>query len=342
MLPYHGDLDLSDYSFLVTGGAGFIGSNLVEYLLRYGARKVRVLDNFSTGFMSNIDRFTYHSNFELIEGDIRDLDTCTRAAAGMDYVLHQAALGSVPRSINDPITTNNVNITGFLNVLMAVKQEKVKRIVYAASSSTYGDSKELPKVEERIGNPLSPYAITKYVNELYARVFAQTYGIETIGLRYFNVFGKRQSPNGAYAAVIPKFISQLLDHQSPVINGDGATSRDFTYIENVIQANIRAVFATNPDAVNQVYNVAYGERTTLTDLAQYLKKLLSNHDAAIAEVAIEYGNERAGDVKHSLASIEKAKELLDYDPLYSVEDGLREAISWYTREKRSAEVSKLQ
>jgi UDP-N-acetylglucosamine 4-epimerase len=341
MLPYHGDRDLSDYSFLVTGGAGFIGSNLVEYLLRYGARKVRVLDNFSTGFMSNIDRFTYHSNFELIEGDIRDLDTCVRAAAGMDYVLHQAALGSVPRSINDPITTNNVNITGFLNVLMAAKQEKVKRIIYAASSSTYGDSKELPKVEERIGNPLSPYAITKYVNELYARVFAQTYGIETIGLRYFNVFGKRQSPNGAYAAVIPKFISQLMDHQSPVINGDGATSRDFTYIENVIQANIRAVFASNPDAVNQVYNVAYGERTTLTELAQYLKKLLSNYDAAIADVTIEYGNERAGDVKHSLASVEKAKELLDYDPLYSVEDGLREAINWYTREKRSAEVSKL-
>src|SRR5450432_58628 len=262
---YHKE-ELDKYSFLITGGAGFIGSNLVEYLIKYKAAKVRVLDNLSTGHLHNIEEFISNPVFEFVQGDIRDFKTCTRAVEGMDFVFHQAALGSVPRSILDPIGTNDVNITGFLNMLVAVKESGVKRMVYAASSSTYGDSKGLPKVEETIGNPLSPYAVTKYVNELYANVFASTYGMELIGLRYFNVFGPKQDPNGAYAAVIPKFVHQLINHHSPVINGDGTYSREFTFIDNVVQANMLAVFAKNKNAVNTVYNVAYGEQTSLNKL----------------------------------------------------------------------------
>jgi UDP-N-acetylglucosamine 4-epimerase len=340
-LPYHGNKDISKYAFLVTGGAGFIGSNIVEYLLKYGAGEVRVLDNFSTGFRQNVNRFLLHKNFELIEGDIRDLETCKDAVKGIDYVLHQAALGSVPRSINDPLTTNDVNINGFLNVLLASTGEKVRRVIYAASSSTYGDSIELPKTEDHIGNPLSPYAVTKYVNELYAGVFSKVYKLETIGLRYFNVFGQRQSPEGAYAAVIPKFVKQLMDYESPVINGDGGNSRDFTYIDNVVQVNIKAALTDNASAVNQVYNVAYGERTNLNQLIGYLKKCLVEIDPEIARVKIKYGPNRAGDVAHSLASIKKARELLNYNPMYSVKDGLKEAITWYAHEKRATEIWKL-
>ena len=340
-LPYHGNKDISKYAFLVTGGAGFIGSNIVEYLLKYGAGNVRVLDNFSTGYRQNINRFLLHKNFELVEGDIRDLETCKDAVKGMDYVLHQAALGSVPRSINDPITTNSVNIDGFLNILIASAAGKMKRVIYAASSSTYGDSIELPKIEDHIGSPLSPYAVTKYVNELYASVFSRIYKLETIGLRYFNVFGRRQSPEGAYAAVIPKFVKQLMDYECPVINGDGSNSRDFTYIENVIQMNIKAALTDNTNAINQVYNVAYGERTNMNQLIGYLKKYLVDIDPEIAKVKIKYGPNRAGDVAHSLASIKKARELLNYDPIYSVKDGLKEAISWYAHEKRTTEIWKL-
>jgi len=300
--PYH-IVDLSKYSFLITGGAGFIGSNLAEYLIRHQAGRVRVLDNLSTGYLKNIQPFYSHSSFEFINGDIRDLKTCQAAVSDMDFVLHQAALGSVPRSIIDPITTNEVNISGFLNMLVAVKESGVKRMVYAASSSTYGDSRELPKVEEKIGNPLSPYAVTKYVNELYANVFAATYKMELIGLRYFNVFGQRQDTNGAYAAVIPKFTNQLLSNQSPVINGDGNHSRDFTFIENVVQANILALFTKNQDALNTVYNIAYGEQTTLNQLVLFLKKYLSVSDPSITDIKVIHGPNREGDIPHSLASI---------------------------------------
>jgi len=326
---YHGNQDLSKLSFLVTGGAGFIGSNLVEYLLKFGAAKVRVLDNFSTGFMHNIEPFLNYSNFELIEGDIRDRVTCNKAVKGIDFVLHEAALGSVPRSVADPFTTNDVNVTGFLNMLLASRDAKVKRVVYAASSSTYGDSVELPKVEEKIGKPLSPYAVTKYVNELYAGVFASLYDMELIGLRYFNVFGQRQAPNGQYAAVIPKFIQTLINHDSPVINGDGDISRDFTYIDNVVQMNIKSLFIQNPAAINQVFNVAYGERITINQLVGYLKKFLSKMDPEIADIEIIYGPNRPGDIKHSLASIQKGKELLNYNPSFSVEHGLEDAVEWY-------------
>lgn len=318
----------SDHRILVTGGAGFIGSNLCETLLNNG-NMVRCLDNFATGRKQNVAPFLSNANFELIEGDIRDLDTCHTACNGMDYVLHQAALGSVPRSINDPITSNDVNVSGFLNMLVAARDAKVKRFVYAASSSTYGDSKSMPKVENVIGKPLSPYAITKYVNELYADVFSRTYGLETIGLRYFNVFGRRQDPNGAYAAVIPKFTMQLMEHESPTINGDGTFSRDFTYIDNVVQMNVRALITKNIDAVNTVYNVAYGERTDLNKLIELLKKYLSEYDAKIASVNITYGPERQGDVPHSLASIEKAKSLLKYAPEFDIKRGLKEAVTWY-------------
>ncbi len=328
--PYH-TADLSKLSFLVTGGAGFIGSNLVEYLLKYNVGKVRVLDNFATGQRKNLEPFLNQPNFELIEGDIRDLEACKAAAKGMDYILHQAALGSVPRSINDPITTNEVNVNGFLNMLVAARDENVKRFVYAASSSTYGDSKELPKVENKIGKPLSPYAVTKYVNELYADVFSNLYGLELIGLRYFNVFGQRQDPNGAYAAVIPKFVSQFIDHQSPVVNGDGEYSRDFTYIDNVVQMNIKSALTGNLEAVNQVYNVAYGQRTTLNELLAALKDYLSEYDSSITDVAITYGPNRKGDIPHSLASIDKAAGLVDYKPRYSIEEGLKEAVSWYVQ-----------
>lgn len=317
-----------EFKILVTGGAGFIGSNLCEALLNNG-NKVRCLDNLATGKKENINPFLKNENFEFIEGDIRDLDTCHTACNNIDYILHQAALGSVPRSINDPITSNDVNVSGFLNMLVAARDAEVKRFVYAASSSTYGDSKSMPKVENVIGKPLSPYAITKYVNELYADVFSRTYGLETIGLRYFNVFGRRQDPNGAYAAVIPKFTMQLMRHESPKINGDGTFSRDFTYIDNVVQMNIRALLTANKDAVDTVYNVAYGERTDLNELVALLKTNLSKYDAKIGTVDIVYGPERQGDVPHSLASIEKAKDLLKYDPEFDIKKGLKEAVTWY-------------
>ncbi|MDR2146491.1 MAG: SDR family oxidoreductase [Tannerella sp.] len=319
---------MTNQKILITGGAGFIGSNLCEKLLEPGNRVV-CLDNFSTGKRENIAPFLENPDFTLIEGDIRDLETCRKAVAGADYVLHEAALGSVPRSINDPITTNEVNISGFLNMLVAARDEKVKRFVYAASSSTYGDSKTLPKTEDVIGKPLSPYAITKYVNELYADVFAKTYGLETIGLRYFNVFGRRQDPTGAYAAVIPLFVKKLINHKSPVINGDGEYSRDFTYIDNVVQMNLLALTTTNPAAVNQIYNTAFGERTTLNQLVDYLKEFLSEYDSEIARIEVLHGNSRTGDIPHSLASIEKAKTLLGYNPQYSMKDGLKEAVKWY-------------
>ncbi|MDO4224608.1 MAG: SDR family oxidoreductase [Bergeyella zoohelcum] len=313
---------------LVTGGAGFIGSNLTEKLLEQGA-VVTVLDNFATGHKHNVEPFFQNPDFTLIEGDIRDLDTCRKACDGQDFVLHQAALGSVPRSINDPITSNDVNVGGFLNMLIAARDAGVKRLVYAASSSTYGDSKSLPKVEDVIGKPLSPYAITKYVNELYADVFKRTYDFDTIGLRYFNVFGRRQDPNGAYAAVIPKFVIQLMNHQSPTINGDGTYSRDFTYIDNVVQMNLLAITSDNQDAVNQVYNTAVGDRTTIKDMAELLKTYLAEYDPKIADVEILHGPNRQGDVPHSLASIEKAQQNLGYAPTHIFAEGLKEAVKWY-------------
>jgi len=315
---------------LVTGGAGFIGSNLCEHLLKEG-HSVRVLDNFATGHIKNLLPFfkDYADRFELQVGDIRNLSDCEKAVNGMEYVLHEGALGSVPRSIKDPITSNDTNIGGFLNMLVASRDAGIKRFVFAASSSTYGDSKTLPKVEDVIGKPLSPYAITKYVNELYADVFAKTYGIEYIGLRYFNVFGRRQDPHGAYAAVIPLFVKKFMAHESPTINGDGEYSRDFTYIDNVIQMNMLALTTTNPDAVNQIYNTAFGERTTLNQLVSYLKEFLSEFDPSIANINPIYGPNRAGDIPHSLASIEKAKERLGYNPLFSMKEGLKEATKWY-------------
>ena len=319
---------INKYSVLITGGAGFIGSNLCEYFLNKGY-DVTCLDNFATGHRYNIEPFLKNSQFKLIEGDIRNLETCKLAVTGVDYVLHQAALGSVPRSINDPITSNEVNVSGFLNMLVAARDAGVKRFIYAASSSTYGDSEALPKVEDVIGKPLSPYAITKYVNELYAEIFSRTYGLETIGLRYFNVFGRRQDPNGAYAAVIPKFVMQLMKHESPVINGDGLFSRDFTYIDNVVQMNELAMLSDNPAATNTVYNTAYGDRTTLNQMVTLLKDYLSKFDSKIAEVEIVYGPNRAGDIPHSLASIDKAKRLLHYHPNYSFSEGLKEAVDWY-------------
>ncbi len=321
-------MDLKDKKILITGGAGFIGSNLCDYMISKGA-VVTCLDNFATGHRHNIQHLDGRPQFRLIEGDIRNLETCHAACAGQDFVLHQAALGSVPRSINDPITSNEVNVSGFLNMLVAARDAGVKRLVYAASSSTYGDSKSLPKVEEVIGKPLSPYAITKYVNELYADVFAKTYGFETIGLRYFNVFGRRQDPKGAYAAVIPKFVIQLMNHESPVINGDGSYSRDFTYIDNVLQMNERALLAENGDAVNQVYNTAVGDRTTIAEMAELLKQFLSLYDPAIAAVPIQHGPNRAGDVPHSLASVDKARALLGYEPTHTFAQGLKEAVDWY-------------
>ena len=315
--------------FLVTGGAGFIGSNLCEYLLKAG-EEVTCLDNFATGKFENIEALLreYPERFKLQVGDIRKPEDCRKAVAEAEYVFHEAALGSVPRSINDPQTTNEVNISGFLNMLVAARDAGVRRFVYAASSSTYGDSQNLPKVEEVIGRPLSPYAITKYVNELYADVFARTYGMECIGLRYFNVFGRRQDPFGAYAAVIPLFVKKLMAHESPMINGDGEYSRDFTYIDNVIQMNMLAM-TTNPDAVNQVYNTAFGERTTLNQLVNYLKEYLSEFDPKIADVEILHGPNRQGDIPHSLACIDKARKLLGYIPEYSMRDGLKEAVKWY-------------
>ena len=319
---------ISRSKILVTGGAGFIGSNLCETLLELN-NSVVCLDNFSTGRTENIQHLFSDKHFQLIEGDIRCPEDCRKAVAGVEYVLHEAALGSVPRSIQDPCTSNEVNVSGFLNMLIAARDAEVKRFVYAASSSTYGDSESLPKVEEIIGKPLSPYAITKYVNELYADVFCRIYGMECIGLRYFNVFGKRQDPNGAYAAVIPRFVMQLMKQESPVINGAGEYSRDFTYIDNVVQANLLALSTINPEAINTIYNVAYGERTSLNQLVHYLKEYLSAHDPAIANVEIIYGPNRTGDIPHSLASIDKAKSLLGYNPKYSMKQGLEEAVKWY-------------
>ncbi len=311
-------------NILLTGGAGFIGSNLAKALLAMeNISKVRVLDNFSTGFRQNIDALLSHPKFELTEGDITDFATCEKAMKDIQLVSHQAALGSVPRSIADPIATNAANITGTLNIYTAAKNARVKRIVYAASSSTYGDSESLPKVEEIIGRPLSPYAVTKYVMELYADVFARTYEMEFIGLRYFNVFGPYQSPKGAYAAVIPLFMEAILKNEAPTINGDGSYSRDFTFIGNVVQANINALLTENTEAVNQVYNIAFGESTTLIQLFNYIKEV------AGSSLEPAFGPFRKGDIPHSLANIDKAKRLLNYNPSVSVKDGLKTAFEWY-------------
>ena len=319
---------LKDSRVLVTGGAGFIGSNLVESFLNSGNRVV-CLDNFSTGKRENLKAFLDNPDFKLIEGDIRNYDDCLKAVENIDIVFHQAALGSVPRSIKDPITSTDVNIGGFVKILFAAKESGIKRFIYAASSSTYGDHPDLPKVEDKIGSPLSPYAITKYVDELYAANFSKSYGIDVIGLRYFNVFGRRQDPDGAYAAVIPKFMKMLMKHEVPLINGDGSVSRDFTYIDNVIQANHLASVVQDRKALNQVYNVAYGERTTLNQLFYFIRNLAAEFDKRILTIEPVYGPARAGDIPHSLASIEKAKELLYYLPAFNVEEGLREAVTWY-------------
>src|SRR5690554_6840854 len=325
---------LKGENILITGGAGFIGSNLCEYFLSLGAN-VTCLDNLSTGFYQNIKPFVKHENFTFIEVDIRDLNACLEACENQDYVFHQAALGSVPRSIDDPIATNNVNITGFLNMLVASRDMKVDRFIYAASSSTYGDSENLPKVEDIIGKPLSPYAVTKYVNELYADVFAKTYGMEIIGLRYFNVFGRRQNTRGAYAAVIPLFTKQFIQHESPTINGTGENSRDFTYIDNVIQMNERAMLTENVEAVNTVYNTAVGDRTNLNELAAYLKEFLVDYDPKIQNIEIKHGPNRVGDIPHSLASVDKAKTMLGYKPTHKIKEGLKEAVKWYWEHKEA-------
>jgi UDP-N-acetylglucosamine 4-epimerase len=319
---------LKDSRVLVTGGAGFIGSNLIDSLLNSG-NSVVCLDNFSTGKRENLKEFINSPAFKLIEGDIRNYNDCLMAVENIDIVFHEAALGSVPRSIKDPITSTDVNIGGFVKMLFAAKESGVKRFIYAASSSTYGDHTDLPKVEDKIGSPLSPYAITKYVDELFASNFAQTYGIDVVGLRYFNVFGRRQDPDGAYAAVIPKFMKMLMKHEVPLINGDGSVSRDFTYIDNVVQANHLASVVQNKAALNQVYNVAHGERTSLNQLFFFIRKLAAGFDKDILTIEPIYGPARAGDIPHSLASIEKAKKLLYYSPTFNVEDGLKEAVKWY-------------
>ena len=318
---YH-QLDLSKISVLITGGAGFIGSNIVEYLVKFNIGKVRILDNLSNGYLANLTEFLDLPNVEFIKGDVRNLESCQNACKGMDYVLHQAALGSVPRSINDPITTNEVNISGFLNMLVAVRDQGVKRIVYAASSSTYGDSKELPKVEDRIGKPLSPYAITKFVNELYADVFSKTYGVEIIGLRYFNVFGPKQSPNGAYAAVIPLFIEANKDNKPAYINGDGEQTRDFTFVENAIQANIRAILINNNYEIHQVYNVACGEATSLNKVWNIIQEITGSTLNPI------YQTTRRGDIKDSLANLTKIETQLGYSNPIQLREGLEKTIKW--------------
>lgn len=321
--PIYHQTNLATRKILVTGGAGFIGSNLVRYLLRNGTGLVRVLDNLATGNLDNIKEFIGRPDFDFIEGDIRNPEDCVKAVDGMTDVLHQAALGSVPRSINDPLTSNAVNIGGFLNMLVAVKDAGISKMVYAASSSTYGDSPHLPKTEDRIGKPLSPYAVTKYVNELYADVFHKVYGVNTIGLRYFNVFGPWQNPNGAYAAVIPKFIGLVLQNEAPLINGDGEQSRDFTFVENAVQANICAMEADSPEALNQVYNIAYGERTTLNGMWEILASLSGT------DLKPSYGPSRAGDVRDSLADISKAQKLLGYNPLFDLKTGLENTFKWF-------------
>jgi len=316
---------------LITGGAGFIGSNLAAHLLEHrDVSLVRVLDNFSTGNRKNIDEFMHHPKFEFVEGDIRNYETCLKATEKIDLISHQAALGSVPRSINDPLTSNEVNVTGTLHIFNAAREKNIKRVVYAASSSTYGDHPGLPKVEDKIGNPLSPYAVTKYVNELYARVFANMYGLELIGLRYFNVFGPKQNPQGPYAAVIPLFIKSVLDNEPPLINGDGEHSRDFTFVGNVVQANEKSLFTTNPNALNEVYNVAFGEQTSLNQLFEMIKEV------AGSDLAPKYGPERKGDVKPSLADISKAKQLLGYEPAVSIRDGMKITFEWYRKQHHFA------
>ena len=319
---------ISGRKVLVTGGAGFIGSNLVESMLEAG-NNVVCLDNFSTGKRENIQGFLNNTGFQLIEGDIRNYSDCEKAVQGIDFVFHQAALGSVPRSIKDPVSTTDVNIGGFVKMLFASKEAGVKRFIYAASSSTYGDHPDLPKVEDKIGKPMSPYGITKYVDELFAANFSLTYNIEVIGLRYFNVFGRRQDPMGAYAAVIPLFVKKLMNHEPPVINGDGSYSRDFTYVDNVLQANYLAALAQDQSAINQVYNVAYGERTSLNELYELIKQLIANNDLEVLGIKPVYGPSRAGDIPHSLASIEKAQRLLGYKPTHNIKDGMAEAIKWY-------------
>jgi UDP-N-acetylglucosamine/UDP-N-acetylgalactosamine 4-epimerase len=312
---------------LITGGAGFIGSNLAEKLLSdERVSLVRVLDNLATGSLKNIEAFTQHPKFEFQQGDIRQYDTCLAACDTIDLITHQAALGSVPRSIVDPLTTNEVNITGTLNIFTAAKEKNIKRVVYAASSSTYGDHPGLPKVEDKIGNPLSPYAVTKYVMELYAQVYASLYNMQFIGLRYFNIFGPKQNPQGPYAAVIPLFVKGLLENEPPKINGDGSHSRDFTYVDNAAQANILSLFTDNTAAVNQVYNIACGHQTSLLELFNYLKQ------EAGSDLEPIHGPERLGDVKHSLADISKAKKLLGYDPAVSVEEGMKKTFRWYKEE----------
>ncbi|AGC78687.1 UDP-N-acetylglucosamine 4-epimerase [Nonlabens dokdonensis] len=315
-------------NLLITGAAGFIGSNLSEYFCKKGY-DVLALDNLSTGHFKNIEHLASYPNFKFIEGDIRDVTTCDAAVKGRDFVMHQAALGSVPRSLKDPITSNEVNVGGFLNMLVASNNAGVKKMIYAASSSTYGDSQELPKKEGIIGKPLSPYAVTKFVNELYAGVFYKSYGFNAIGLRYFNVFGRKQSPEGAYAAVIPLFTKKLMNKESPIINGDGSFSRDFTYIDNVIQANERAMLSTNPKSANNIFNVACGEQTDLNSLVDLLKEALSRYDESIKDVEVIYGPTRDGDIPHSLASIQKAKEIIEYDPKYDIKKGLNLAVDWY-------------
>ena len=319
---------LKNSRVLVTGGAGFIGSNLIESLLQNG-NKVICLDNFSTGKRENIKDFLNHPGFKLIEGDIRNYDDCVKGVSGVEYVFHQAALGSVPRSIKDPVSTTDVNIGGFVKMLFASKEAGVKRFIYAASSSTYGDHPDLPKVEDKIGRPLSPYAITKYTDELYASNFAASYGIDVIGLRYFNVFGRRQDPDGAYAAVIPKFVRLLLKHEAPHINGDGTYSRDFTYIDNVVQANHLAALVNDRSSINQIYNVAHGERTSLNQLFEIIREFAGKYDREILKIKPVYGPARAGDIPHSQASIEKAKNLLGYSPSLNVTEGLEKAVEWF-------------
>ncbi|HYM93999.1 MAG TPA: SDR family oxidoreductase [Chitinophagaceae bacterium] len=321
---------------LITGGAGFIGSNIVEKLLQdQRVTLVRVMDNLSTGHFENIKEFIAHPRFQFLEGDIRSYDTCIKACDDIDLISHQAALGSVPRSINDPLTTNDVNITGTLNIFTAAKQKKIKRIVYAASSSTYGDSRELPKKEEKIGKPLSPYAVTKYVNELYAKVYADLYGIELIGLRYFNIFGPKQDPAGPYAAVIPVFIRSLLENKSPTINGDGGHSRDFTYVDNAVHANLLSLFTSDKNAINQVYNIACGEQTSLNEMYAMLKKI------AGSQLQPVYGPDRKGDVRDSLADISKAKQFLSYEVSVPIAEGLSKTFNWF-RNKNISEKKVLQ
>ena len=323
---YH-EGNLENYSFLVTGGAGFIGSNLVEYLIDHQAKKIRIVDNLSTGFLKNIEPFLSLSNVEFIQDSITNPDVCMQACQGIDYVLHQAALGSVPRSLANPIASNEANVTGFLNILWACKEMGVKRLVYASSSSVYGDSHILPKQENQIGKPLSPYALTKYVNELYAEVFAKNYGTDCIGLRYFNVFGYKQSPEGAYAAVIPLFINSLLKNEAPTIHGDGEQSRDFTFVANAVQANIKAALSNHPEAGNKVYNVACGERLSINEIFQIIREIMQVNIQAV------YSTARKGDVRNSLADISAAKNLLGYQPTILAKEGLQKTVEWFVQER---------